>query len=1114
MLRNLILLAFLAASALAILPNHYHFKDKLNKAARLSTGNANVPVTTAYMIQNLDHYNGNASGTFIQRYYYTESYTLHQRTAFLYISVSGDFETSVITDDRNPVVKSAKQFGATVFSLEHRYYGQSKPNVANFDSNSLRYLNSFQAIQDIVAFIKYANKQFNMDPDVRWVLWGAGYGGVIAAEARKWNPDVVAGVIASSSPLTHVYDFWQFNDHVQIAISQEGGQLCYQKIMQGFTDIRLAMRTPEGRSNISDLFQLNPRLDQTNLTYNDIQTFYLAIMSPFQEMIQFNNDFNIDIGALCTTIDQSTWTPMQVIWQAYVYLSTTVTGSVQPMITSYQTIVSDLGNQSASSPNIDNRMWQYQMCTEFGWIPTTNNNEQGLFGAVIPTSLFLNMCFDIFPGANMDATTIRDLTIDYNHYYGSSYDYSGTNVVFTNGWYDPWSTLGKETTADFSVVAYVIPGASWASDMFPGSTNNTFIINAHRLMAENINIWVNGPKNPKTFVNTTIPWTRPAWGEFAIFEETTLKEDVEARFTALGDDVPSKKTFPEPRFKKVFLGRPPHGFLPEPDYEMPADMPPGFEQGMFRQRENHFDNRNPDFFQQKFYKNSQWAQPGGPNFLMIGGEGPEGPRWVLNENLTWLTYAKKYGATVFILEHRFYGDSLVGQNNDNFNVLTSLQMLYDLAEFIKAVNIRTGTSAPWITFGGSYSGAMSAWMREVFPELVIGAVASSGPVFAKTDFYEYLMVVEKSIRTYDKTCADRIQSGFSTMQTMFQTKEGRQNLSDIFQLQPPFGDNVTDTDQHYFFSNIYGNFQGAVQYSGDNTGPYANGYGIPDMCKFMTNDSNTPLNNIVQFNEYMTVFYNNGRNYTGTDNKYQDMIDSLVHAQESGPESAASLLWTWQTCNEFGYFQSADTGNGIFGSPTPVNMFVQMCMDVFGSTYQRIFIDNQIAQTNYKYGERQHYRGTNVVFPNGNVDPWHALGLYGSADDSVVAYLINGTAHCADMYPARAADVPGLKVVRDIIDTNIGKWLSQANAGTTTGVPSTANPATGAPSKPTVATGGPATSTATPAAPVTNTTTAPTASSATGSPSTSPATVQTSTKSAATSTVILSFIAVFATYLL
>ncbi|CAB05185.2 Peptidase S28 [Caenorhabditis elegans] len=1080
MLRNLLLLAVLAAVALAIIPNHYHFKEHLNKGAR-KNGNIDASITAGYMLQSLDHFIGNASGTFSQRYFYTQQYTLHQRTAFLYVSADGVEEAAVISDERNPIVKTAKQFGATIFSLEHRYYGQSRPNFDKFDAQNLRHLNSLQAILDIISFIKSVNVQFNMDPDVRWVLWGAGYGGILAAEARKWDPVTISGVIASSSPLTHLYDFWQFNDQVATTFSQVGGGLCYNKVRQGFADIRQAMRTPEGRRNVSSLFQLNPRLDQTPLNYNDVQIFYLLIIAPFQQIVQFNNDFNISISDMCTTIDKSTWTNMEVVRQAYVYLSTTITGSVQPMVTSYQTIVNDLGNQSASSPYLDQRMWQYQTCTEFGWFYTTNNNENGLFGAVVPGSLFLNQCFDIFPDANLTATSIRDLVIEYNNYYGSAFDYSGTNAVFTNGLLDPWTILGKKSTGDFSVVPYIIPGASFASDMFPGDTNNSFIIHAHALMAENINVWVNGPRNPKTFVNTTIPWTRPQSAQSVNLRESVLKQEIESRFSKLGDDVPSKKTFPEPKFKKVFLGRPPHGFLPEPDYELKEDAyPPGFEQGTFRQRQDHFDNQNADFFQQKFFKNAQWAKQGGPNFLMIGGEGPESARWVLNENITYLTWAKKYGATVYLLEHRFYGDSVVGDNT-NFKLLNSLQMLYDLAEFIKAVNIRTGTSNPWITFGGSYSGAMSAWMREVFPDLVVGAVASSGPVYAKTDFYEYLMVVENSVRRYNSKCADNIQSGFDAIRTLFLTKEGRQNLSSIFQLQPPFSDSVTDTDQHYFFSNVYGNFQGAVQYSGDNTGPYANGYGIPDMCKIMSNDSNTPLNNIVAFNQFMIIFYNGGQ-YTGMDNNYQNMITYLKTAQHYGPDSAAGLLWTWQTCSEFGYFQSADSGNGIFGSPTPVNMYVQMCMDVFNNQYQRTSIDYSIANTNYKYGERFHYRGTNVVLPNGNVDPWHALGLYYPTDSSVVSYLIDGTAHCADMYPARDADVPGLKVVRDLVDQNIAKWLNQSPATGATQIPgtgSTAKPGTGSTSQPVTA-----------------------------------STVQATTKSTSSATITLSFIAIFARYLL
>lgn len=60
-------------------------------------------------------------------------------------------------------------------------------------------------------------------------------------------------------------------------------------------------------------------------------------------------------------------------------------------------------------------------------------------------------------------------------------------------------------------------------------------------------------------------------------------------------------------------------------------------------------------FPQRYFVNETYYKPGGPVFLMIGGEGPANPAWM--QYGTWLTYAKKVGALCLMLEHRFYGKS-------------------------------------------------------------------------------------------------------------------------------------------------------------------------------------------------------------------------------------------------------------------------------------------------------------------------------------------------------------------------------------------------------------------------------------------------------------------------
>ncbi|KAK6021944.1 hypothetical protein OSTOST_12373 [Ostertagia ostertagi] len=135
----------------------------------------------------------------------------------------------------------------------------------------------------------------------------------------------------------------------------------------------------------------------------------------------------------------------------------------------------------------------------------------------------------------------------------------------------------------------------------------------------------------------------------------------------------------------------------------------GASEGYFIQKLDHFDNTST----------ATWSQ-------------------VSNEAYPFVQWAKERGAVLFDLEHRFYGQSrpTADQSVDNLRFLSSRQAIEDIAYFIQTMNQKYNLgNASWITFGGSYSGALSLWARQQHPELIVGAVGSSAPVEAEVDFW-------------------------------------------------------------------------------------------------------------------------------------------------------------------------------------------------------------------------------------------------------------------------------------------------------------------------------------------------------------------------------------------
>uniref|UniRef100_A0AC35FM65 Uncharacterized protein n=1 Tax=Panagrolaimus sp. PS1159 TaxID=55785 RepID=A0AC35FM65_9BILA len=434
---------------------------------------------------------------------------------------------------------------------------------------------------------------------------------------------------------------------------------------------------------------------------------------------------------------------------------------------------------------------------------------------------------------------------------------------------------------------------------------------------------------------------------------------------------------------------------------------------------DHFNATEEKTWEQRYWNNSNFFEQNSTIFLIIGGDSTINEKWISNPNVTYLKWAKKMKAQVFLLEHRFYGESQPAEDLsiENLKYLTSKQALKDIENFIQ-IKKDEYKNSKWITLGGSYGGTLSAWFREKYPELTVGAVGSSAPLHIKTNFFEYLQVVQRSLFYYDPKCGQNIKTVFSDIFSSFYSSQKTSQLNTIFKLSNVLT-NSKDSfykDSQVFFSSILSTFKTAIQFDGINANFNQNGFGIENVCEIMINGTDLKEN-------LKNVFSYMNPNNDIIDSDYLKDIENLQNVSFDGNIYSDMRAWLWQSCTEFGYFQTTDLGKNIFGSTVSIDFYIDLCTDVFG--FNRTEIDASIFSTKYSYGELQNFNGTNLALIYGTQDPWHALGYFtmNFNPHGITSFFLNGTSHCADMYPASSSDSSDLISVRDQVERLIFRWI-------------------------------------------------------------------------------------------
>jgi len=441
----------------------------------------------------------------------------------------------------------------------------------------------------------------------------------------------------------------------------------------------------------------------------------------------------------------------------------------------------------------------------------------------------------------------------------------------------------------------------------------------------------------------------------------------------------------------------------------------------FDQRLDHFEfpssgTEGVRTFKQRFYTNFEhFDRDGGAAFIYIGGEAELKKASMSTGFIQEL--ARTHKGAIFGLEHRFYGNSQPFPTlaTENLVYLSVEQALEDLATFIGAMRQRHNLTDdhPWVAIGGSYPGAASAFLRLKYPNLVVGSLASSAPVVAKAEFWEYDAVVSRGA---GPQCSDAIREATHIIeQRLDASTESASEVKQLFTC----GD-IPESQNTGFLYVLADAVSYAIQYTSSTPGSssYMLKETLCDRWMLNTTSGSDPVERFSGFfHELLGRLDETCMTFT--------TLLSVLNDTSIAP-NLNQRQWYWQSCTEFGFFQVAPSGKD--GQPMPLRssrIDLQYHLDLCAQAFSGWELAPTTQSVNRRYGGDKAV-GSRIYFSNGSLDPWQALSITHNVSccSSIIAHVIDGTAHCADLHsPAPNTDPPDLTATRERIAAQVAEWV-------------------------------------------------------------------------------------------
>lgn len=146
---------------------------------------------------------------------------------------------------------------------------------------------------------------------------------------------------------------------------------------------------------------------------------------------------------------------------------------------------------SVESRKDNDRSWNWQTCTEFGWYQTCDADSKCPFMKLKPLSMYLEMCHVAFSVSDDEVYDNVARTVEY---YGGR-DMISSQIMFIDGDVDPWSYLSVTASGsaenDSQLPTYWVKGASHHFWTHPSrSSDADEVIEARKRIHSQVEEWL------------------------------------------------------------------------------------------------------------------------------------------------------------------------------------------------------------------------------------------------------------------------------------------------------------------------------------------------------------------------------------------------------------------------------------------------------------------------------------------------------------------------------------------------------------------------------------------------------------------------------------------------